>query len=96
VCGIDPLNKPKYSASWYVHTTFPSSTTYTSSTIIDSDGVTGTADGLLSYGYNPHGIFSNVNQDVGEIIVADVNQARIAELLAPDRTALQKLIRKQD
>jgi isocitrate lyase len=43
-----------------------------------------------------HGIFSNVNQDVGEIIVADVNQARIAELLAPDRAALQKLIRKED
>lgn len=43
-----------------------------------------------------HGIFSSVNQDVGEIIVADVNQARIAELLAPDRAALQKLIRKED
>jgi isocitrate lyase len=43
-----------------------------------------------------HGIFSSVNQDVGEIIVADVNQARITELLAPDRVALQKLIRKQD
>ena len=43
-----------------------------------------------------HGIFSSVNQDVGEIIVADVNQDRIAELLAPDRKALQKLIRKED
>ncbi len=43
-----------------------------------------------------HGIFSNVNKDVGEIIVADVNQARIAELLAADRSALQKLIRKED
>ncbi|MEI7518545.1 MAG: isocitrate lyase ICL2 [Mycobacteriaceae bacterium] len=43
-----------------------------------------------------HGIFSSVNQDVGEIIVADVDQARITELLAPDRVALQKLIRKQD
>ncbi|MCB1286442.1 MAG: isocitrate lyase ICL2 [Mycobacterium sp.] len=43
-----------------------------------------------------HGIFSGVNKDVGEIIVADVNQARIAELLDPDRVALQKLIRKQD
>jgi isocitrate lyase len=43
-----------------------------------------------------HGIFSGVNKDVGEIIVADVNQARIAELLEPDRQALQKLIRKQD
>ena len=43
-----------------------------------------------------HGIFSSVKEDVGEIIVADVNQKRIAELLAPDRVALQKLIRKQD
>ena len=43
-----------------------------------------------------HGIFSSVKEDVGEIIVADVNQERITELLAPDRVALQKLIRKQD
>ena len=43
-----------------------------------------------------HGIFSSVNKDVGEIIVADVNADRIAELLAPDRKSLQKLIRKQD
>lgn len=42
------------------------------------------------------GLFTGVNKDVGEIIVADVNAARIADLLAPDRTALQKLIRKQD
>jgi isocitrate lyase len=43
-----------------------------------------------------HGIFSNVYQEVGEIIVADVNQARIDELLAPDHEALQRLIRKED
>ena len=43
-----------------------------------------------------HGIFSNVNKDVGEIIVADINHPRIAELLAPDRKALQKLIRKEN
>jgi isocitrate lyase len=43
-----------------------------------------------------HGIFSNVYQEVGEIIVADVNQARIDELLSPDREALKKLIAKQD
>ena len=43
-----------------------------------------------------HGIFSGVNKDVGEIIVADVNPARIAELLEADRKALQKLIRKED
>jgi isocitrate lyase len=43
-----------------------------------------------------HGIFSDVHQEVGEIIVADVNHERIAELLAPDRKALQRLIRKED
>ena len=43
-----------------------------------------------------HGIFSNVHQEVGEIIVADVDQARIAELLNPDQEALQRLIRKED
>ncbi|WP_292991563.1 isocitrate lyase ICL2 [Mycobacterium sp.] len=43
-----------------------------------------------------HGIFSNVYQEVGEIIVADVNQPRIDELLASDRGALKKLIAKQD
>ncbi len=43
-----------------------------------------------------HGIFSTVNNDVGDIIVADVNYPRIADLLEPDRQALQKLIRKQD
>jgi isocitrate lyase len=43
-----------------------------------------------------HGIFSDVHQDVGEIIVADVNQPRIQELLAPDRVALKRLIAKED
>ena len=43
-----------------------------------------------------HGIFTGVNKDVGEIIVADVNPDRIAELLEPDRKSLQKLIRKED
>ena len=43
-----------------------------------------------------HGIFRDVHQDVGEIVVADVNQPRIDELLAPDREALQRLIRKED
>ncbi|MFG1932850.1 isocitrate lyase ICL2 [Mycobacterium sp. NPDC048908] len=43
-----------------------------------------------------HGIFSDVYQEVGEIIVADVNQVRIEELLAPDREALGRLIRKED
>ena len=43
-----------------------------------------------------HGIFRDVQQEVGEIIVADVNQPRIDELLAPDRAALGRLIRKED
>jgi isocitrate lyase len=42
-----------------------------------------------------HGIFRDVQKDVGEIIVAEVNQPRIDELLAPDGKALQKLIRKE-
>ncbi|MGV0789536.1 isocitrate lyase ICL2 [Mycolicibacterium sp. XJ2] len=43
-----------------------------------------------------HGIFTDVYQEVGEIIVADINQPRIEELLAPDREALGRLIRKED
>lgn len=43
-----------------------------------------------------HGIFSDVHKDVGEIIVAEVNQARIAELLEPDQAALKRLIAKED
>jgi len=42
-----------------------------------------------------HGIFRQVDTEVGQIIVADVNHPRIAELLAPDRVALGKLIRKE-
>jgi isocitrate lyase len=43
-----------------------------------------------------HGIFRDVHEDVGEIVVADVNHDRIDELLAPDREALGRLIRKED
>jgi isocitrate lyase len=42
-----------------------------------------------------HGIFSRVDTEVGQIIVADVNHPRITELLAPDRVALGRLIRKE-
>jgi isocitrate lyase len=42
-----------------------------------------------------HGIFREVNTEVGQIIVADVDHQRISELLAPDQEALKKLIRKQ-
>jgi isocitrate lyase len=42
-----------------------------------------------------HGIFREVNTEVGQIIVAEVNHQRISELLAPDQEALGKLIRKE-
>jgi isocitrate lyase len=42
-----------------------------------------------------HGIFSKVNQEVGQIIVADVDDVRVAELLKPDRVALGRMIRKE-
>ena len=42
-----------------------------------------------------HGIFSDATTEVGQIIVADVNHDRITELLATDRVALGKLIRKE-
>jgi isocitrate lyase len=41
------------------------------------------------------GIFRDVTTEVGLIIVANVNAPRIAELLATDRVALGKLIKKQ-
>ncbi|OBI99032.1 isocitrate lyase ICL2 [Mycobacterium asiaticum] len=43
-----------------------------------------------------HGIFSEVYQEVGEIIVAEVNKPRIEELLKPDRESLKKLVLKTD
>jgi isocitrate lyase len=42
-----------------------------------------------------HGIFSEVNTEVGQIIVADVNHQRISEFLALDQEALGRLIRKE-
>jgi isocitrate lyase len=43
-----------------------------------------------------HGIFREVNQEVGQIIVADVDHGRVRELLAADREALGALIRKEE
>jgi len=43
-------------------------------------------------GMKKQGIFRLVNEEVGEIIVADVDQDRVRELLAPDRAALLELI----
>lgn len=42
------------------------------------------------------GIFSDVKTEVGRIIVADVNRARVAELVRPDAEALTQLIRKME
>jgi isocitrate lyase len=41
-----------------------------------------------------HGIFRNVHEEVGHIIVAEVDAERTAELLNPDRVDLTKLIDK--
>jgi len=41
------------------------------------------------------GVFTDVTTEIGQIIVAEVNRARIAELLSPDREALGRLIRKE-
>src|SRR6516165_1247753 len=43
-------------------------------------------------GMRSEGLFGSVVQEVGEIIVADVNKARVQELVAPDRKALRALI----
>ncbi|MFZ2493753.1 MAG: isocitrate lyase ICL2 [Thermoanaerobaculia bacterium] len=43
-----------------------------------------------------HGIFVEVSTEVGQIIVADVNQPRIVELLEENRVNLGRLIRKED
>ena len=48
------------------------------------------AEGMKALGF-----FGSVVQEVGEIIVADVNKARVKELLAPDRVALKALIAKE-
>jgi isocitrate lyase len=42
-----------------------------------------------------HGLFSEVTEEVGHIIVGTVNEARVAELLQPDHQALGSLIRKE-
>ncbi len=42
-----------------------------------------------------HGLYREVNTEVGQIIVADINAPRIEELLSADRAALGALIRKE-
>ena len=43
-----------------------------------------------------HGLFAQVHDEVGAIIVAKVDAGRIAQLLAEDGEALMALIRKDD
>ncbi len=43
-------------------------------------------------GMQKRGIFSTVNDEVGDIIVADVNAERLKQLVDPDKTALTALI----
>ncbi len=43
-----------------------------------------------------YGIFSEVHNEIGHVIVATVNADRVAELLQPDRVALRRLIDKTD
>ncbi len=58
--------------------------------------VTPTEDNQYQAGkMKAQGIFTDVKTEVGQIIVADVNHARIGELLAPDRVKLGQLIRKE-
>ncbi len=59
--------------------------------------VTPTEDNLYqTQKMKSHGLFREVNQEVGQIIVADVDHRRVSELLAADRQALAALIRKEE
>ena len=58
--------------------------------------VTPTEDNLKqTEGMAKLGIFAEVSTEVGDIIVADVNRERVAELIKPDHTELGRLIRRQ-
>jgi isocitrate lyase len=58
--------------------------------------VTPTEDNQYQAGkMRDQGLFSDVGQEVGQIIVAEVNHARVHALLDPGREALGKLIRKE-
>ncbi len=59
--------------------------------------VTPTEDNRYQAGkMKAQGLFAQVSEEVGQIIVADVHPERIRELLASDRVTLERLIRKQD
>jgi isocitrate lyase len=43
-----------------------------------------------------HGLFSDVHDEVGDVIVADVSAEGVKALLAPDRDRLNALIQRSD
>jgi len=58
--------------------------------------VTPTEDNRYQAGkMKAQGLFAQVSEEVGQIIVADVNPQSVAQLLHPDRVALGRLIRKE-
>ncbi|MEP0774342.1 MAG: isocitrate lyase family protein [Acidobacteriota bacterium] len=58
--------------------------------------VTPTEDNRYQAGkMRDQGLFRQVSEEVGQIIVADIDPGRVAELLQPDRVALGRLIRKE-
>ena len=58
--------------------------------------VTPTEDNRYQAGkMKEQGLFAQVSEEVGQIIVAEVNGERVAALLHPDRVALGRLIRKE-
>jgi isocitrate lyase len=42
-----------------------------------------------------HGLFSDVHDEVGQIIVADVSAENVKAMLAPDRERLEALIQRR-
>ncbi len=58
--------------------------------------VTPTEDNQYQAGkMRDQGLFKEVAQEVGQIIVADIDHARVATLLDPAKDSLGKLIRKE-
>ena len=65
--------------------------------IVDVHYVTPTADNeKQAEGMKALGIYASVASEVGQIIVAAIDAARVGTLLAPDRAELTRLIRKDE
>jgi isocitrate lyase len=64
--------------------------------VVSAHYVTPTEDNQRqAEGMKALGLFSSVAQEIGQIIVADVDRARVKELVAPDKAALKALIAKE-